>query len=85
MKVVYGKREIFRNKGYAELCVVSIQEVSNRRSTDDSAKRSGIKIEKNWGENEALGNSAGKIGMKEKCVKGSLWQMYRMRDINEPL
>ena len=30
------------------------------RSTDERAKRSGIKIEKNWVENGALGNSEAK-------------------------
>ena len=34
----------------------------DRRSTDERAKRSGIKIEKNWAENGALWNSAGKRG-----------------------
>ena len=52
----------FRNKGYEELCVVSIYEVRDRRSTDERAKRSGIQIEKNWAENGALGNPAGKRG-----------------------
>ena len=33
-----------------------------RRSTDERAKRNGIKIEKNWAENGALWNSAGKRG-----------------------
>ena len=45
------------NKGYEELCVVSILEVRDR-STDERAKRSGIKIEKNCAENGALGNYA---------------------------
>ena len=36
------------NKRYEELGVISIQEVRVRRSTDERAKRSGIKIEKNW-------------------------------------
>ena len=62
LKVVYGRRDIFRNKGYEELCVVSVMEVRDRRSTDKRAKRSGINIEKNWTNNEALGNSAGKRG-----------------------
>ena len=43
-------------------CAVSIWEVSDRRSTDERAKRNGIKIEENWAENGALGNSAGKRG-----------------------
>ena len=34
----------------------------DRRSTDERAKRSGIKIEKNWAENGASWNSAGKRG-----------------------
>ena len=38
------------------------REVRDRRSTDERAKRSGIKIEKNWAENGALWNSAGKRG-----------------------
>ena len=42
-------------------CVISIQEVGDR-STDERAKMSGIKIEKNWAENGALWNSAGKRG-----------------------
>ena len=45
-----------------ELCVVSIWEVRDRRSTDERAKRSGIKIEKNWAVNGALWNSAGERG-----------------------
>ena len=47
LKVIYGRRDIFRNKGYKQLCVVSIYEVRDRRSTDERAK-SGINIEKNW-------------------------------------
>ena len=34
----------------------------DRKSTNKIAKRRGIKIEKNWAENGALGNSAGKRG-----------------------
>ena len=34
----------------------------DKRSTDERAKRSDIKIEKNWAENGALWNSAGKKG-----------------------
>ena len=62
MKVVYSRREIFRNKRYEELGGTRIKEVRDRRSTDERAKRSGIKIEKNWAENGALWNSAGKRG-----------------------
>ena len=62
LKVVYGRREIFMNKRYEELCIVSIYEVRDRRSTGERAKRNGIKIEKNWAENGALWNSAGKRG-----------------------
>ena len=43
------------------MCVVSILEVRDRRSTDERAKRSGIKIEKNWAEFGALENFAGKM------------------------
>ena len=50
-----GRREIFRNKRYEELCVISIQEVRGRRNTDERAKRNGIKIEKNWAETEPCG------------------------------
>ena len=42
--------------------VISICEVRDRRSTDERAKRSGTTIEKNWAENGALWNSAGKRG-----------------------
>ena len=56
MKVVYGRREIFKNKRYEELGVISIYEVRDRRNTDERARRSGIKIEKNWTENRALWN-----------------------------
>ena len=62
LKVVYGRREIFRNKRYEELGVMGTQEVRDRRRTDEKAKSSGIKIEKNWAENGALWNSAGKRG-----------------------
>ena len=58
LKLVYGRRNIFRNKGYEELCIVRKLEVRDRRSTDEKAKRSGIKIEKNG----ALRNSTGKRG-----------------------
>ena len=37
------------------MCVVSIQDVRDRRSTDERAKTSGIKIENNSVENGALG------------------------------
>ena len=37
----------------------------DRRSTDERAVRSGIKIERNWAENGALGNSAGKRDEEE--------------------
>ena len=37
-------------------------EVRDRRCTDERAKRSDIKIEKNWAENGALWNCAGKRG-----------------------
>ena len=40
----------------------AFKEVRDRRSTDERAKRSGIKIEKNLVENGALWNSAGKMG-----------------------
>ena len=43
-------------------CVSSAYEVRDRRSTDKRAKRSGIKIEKNWAENGAFWNSAGERG-----------------------
>ena len=36
-------------------CVISIQKVRDRRSTDERAKRSSIKIEKNWAETEPCG------------------------------
>ena len=39
----------------------------DRRSTDERAKRSGINIEKNWAENGALWNSAGKRDEGELC------------------
>ena len=39
----------------------------DRRSTDERAERSGIKSEKNWAENGALGNSAGKRDEGEVC------------------
>ena len=42
--------------------MVSIWEVRVSRSADERAKRSGIKIEKNWAKNGALGNCAGKRG-----------------------
>ena len=58
LKIVYGRREIFTNKRYKELGVISIEEVRDRRSTDERAKRSGIKIEKNWAENGVLWNFA---------------------------
>ena len=45
-----------------DMCVISIYEVRDRRSTDERAKRSDIKIEKNWVENGALYNSEGKRG-----------------------
>ena len=47
----YGRRDIFRNKRYEELCVVSVWKVRDGRSTDERAKRRGIKIEMNWAEN----------------------------------
>ena len=59
LKVVYGRQEICKNKRYEELCIVSILEVRDRRSTDERAKRSDIKIEKNWAENGAFWTSAG--------------------------
>ena len=62
LMVVYGRRAIFRTKGYEELCVFIICEMRDRRSTDERAERSGIKIEKNWTENGAFENSAGKRG-----------------------
>ena len=63
LKVVNSRREIFRNlKRYEELSVISILKVRDGRSTDERAKRSGIKIEKNWAENGALWNSADKRG-----------------------
>ena len=46
--------EKFLEQSYEELGVISIQEVRDRRSTDERAKRSDIKIEKNWAENGAL-------------------------------
>ena len=36
------------------------QEERNRRSTDERAKRNSIEMEKNWAENGALENFAGK-------------------------
>ena len=39
----------------------------NRRSTDDRAKRSGIKIEKNWAENGALWKSQVRGDEGELC------------------
>ena len=42
------------NKRYEELCVVSILEVRDSRSTDERSKRGGMKIEKNWAENRVL-------------------------------
>ena len=54
VKLVYGRRELFRNKSYEELCVISIYEVRDERSTGHRAKRSGIKIDMNWAENGAL-------------------------------
>ena len=55
LKVVYGRREIFRNKGYEELCVVSIKKMRDRRSTDETAKRSGIEIERSGARMEPWG------------------------------
>ena len=66
MNVVYGRREIFWNKEYKELCIISIQEVRDRRSTDERAKRSSINIEKNRAENGALGN------LKERGDEGEM-------------
>ena len=34
LKVDYGRRDIFRNKGYEELCIISIYEVRDRKSTN---------------------------------------------------
>ena len=42
----------------------------DRRSADERAKRSGIKIEKNWAKNGALWNSAGKRGWDERELCG---------------
>ena len=53
--------EIFLGTKYKKSCVSS-QEVRDRRSTDERAKRSVIKIVKNWAENGALGNFAGERG-----------------------
>ena len=39
----------------------------DRRSTDERAKRSGIKIEKNWTENGALWNFAGERNEGKLC------------------
>ena len=62
LKVVYGRRDIFVDKLYEGLCIISMWEVRERGSTDERAERSSIEIEKNWVENGALGHSEGKRG-----------------------
>ena len=54
--------EYLGTKQYEELFVIRIYEVRDKRSTNERGKRSSIKIEKNWTENGALWNSAGKRG-----------------------
>ena len=50
------------------LCIISIWEVRYRRSTDERAKRKGIKFEKNWAENGALGTLRVRGDEGEMCV-----------------
>ena len=50
-------------------CMSSAHRRWDRRITDERAKRSGINIEKNWAENVALWNSAGKRGWR-----GTVWR-----------
>ena len=52
--------EKFLGTNDTKSCLSSAQEARDRRCTDKRAERSGIKMEKNWAENGALGNSAGK-------------------------
>ena len=54
--------------------------MKDRRNTDERAKKSGIKIEKNWAKNGAMWNSAGERDEGELCG-GISQQMCRMRDM----
>ena len=68
LKVDYGRQEIFRNKVYEELCIISIYEMTDRRSNNKRAKRSGIKIKKNrpgtepWGTLQIRGDEGEMCG-----------------------
>ena len=64
----------------------------DRRSTDERAKRSGIKIEKNWAKNGALWKSAGKYAddssllVAEKCdieISEELENIHKWADENK--
>ena len=55
----------------------------DRRSTDDRAKRGGIKIEKNWAENEALGHSAGKRGWRKMWEADVRDERYEVNHCSE--
>ena len=90
LKIIYGRREIFSNKRYDELCVIGILDVRDRRSADERAKRSGIMIEKKWAENRALWNSACKrddgklcLGIPTVDVRGERYEVNHCSETEE--